>query len=572
MNRRQFVATTAGLALAASVRPVVAADAEVIIGTEESEPIVDPHIFGHFIEHIGGVIYDGIWVGRDSKIANIGGIRKSFLDDMNRINVPNIRWPGGCFADGYHWRDGIGVPEDRPRTYNFWRREQPTDIDSTETNAFGIHEFINLCKLTNSEPYVAANMGSSTPQEFYDWVSYCNAPTGMLSLADERASNGSPEPFNVRYWGVGNESWGCGGDMTAREYAQKYRQWVTQIPGYVRPFLVAAGPEGHQRGEISDTITLSDIATAETDLQLDWTRGFFEGIDNGHAASARVDGFALHFYSFFRVLFSGHNFKCEDFDAAGWYTVMHEGLRIEDVITKHWETMQQYKSAQKTKFVLDEWGNWYQDGPLSGPGHLFSQPITLRDGVHTALTFDIFNRHCEKLAMANVAQTINCIHSLFLAHGDNFVRTPVYYAFELYMSHMGARRVPLAMNVDDITVPVLSASTPDGSQSSDPMKTISRKMAGLSGSASIRDKRLAVSLTNPSLDHTVSVRLRMGDSSRVVREARAQVLTHEDTRAGNTFDNPGEVGLQPLQVETETTVVSVTLPKHSVATIELELA
>ena len=571
MNRRKFIATTASLALAVSTRTAIAADAEVIIGTEETEPIVDPHIFGHFIEHLGGVIYDGIWVGRNSKIENIGGIRKKFIDDMNRIRTPNIRWPGGCFADGYHWRDGIGVPEKRPRTYNFWRREQPANIDNTETNAFGIHEFINLCRLTNSEPYIAANMGSSSPQEFYDWVSYCNAPTGTLSLADERASNGSSEPFNVRYWGVGNESWGCGGDMTAREYAQKYRQWVTQIPGYVRPFLVAAGPEGHQRGKISDTTALSDIATAETDLQLDWTRGFFEGIDNGHAESARVDGFALHFYSFYRVLFSGHNFKCEDFDAAGWYTVMHEGLRIEDVIARHWETMQQYKSAQKTKFVLDEWGNWYQDGPLSGPGHLFSQPLTLRDAIHTALTFDIFNRHCEKFAMANVAQTINCIHSLFLAHGDDFVRTPIYYAFELYMSHMGARRVPLAINVNEITVPVLSASTPDGSQSPNPMKTVSRKMVGLSGSASIKGKRLAVSLTNPSLDHDVSVRLRMGDSSRTVSEARAQVLTHEDARAGNTFDNPGEVGLRPLHVNTETTVVSLTLPKHSVATIELEL-
>ncbi len=553
MNRRNFLTAAAGAALAASVRPAFAADAEIIISPAESEPTVDRHLFGHFIEHLGGVIYDGIWVGRDSKIANVDGIRKSFLDDMNRIDVPNIRWPGGCFADGYHWRDGIGPASDRPRTYNFWHRALPENIDSTETNAFGMHEFMNLCRLTNSEPYVAANIGSSTPQEFYDWVSYCNAPAGMLSLADERAANGSPDPFNVRYWGVGNESWGCGGDMTPREYAQKYRQWVTQIPGYVRPFLVAAGPEGHAR---------------DRDLDIDWTKGFFEGVAD--ESGARVDGYGLHFYSFYRVLFAGHDFKCEDFGAAGWYTVMTEGLRTEDVILKHWEAMRQYESARNTRFVLDEWGNWYQDGPLSGPGHLFSQPMTLRDGVHTALTFDIFNRHCEKFAMANVAQTVNCIHSLFLAHEDNFIRTPVYYAFELYAPHMGAKRVPLAIHVDEMTVPLLAGATPDGSRPKDPMKTISGEMPGLSGSASIKGKRLAVSLTNPSLDHAVGARLRLGDGSSI-REARARVLTHDDASAGNTFDNPSEVGLAPLAVETAGSTISVTLPKHAVATIELEL-
>ncbi len=196
--------------------------------------------------------------------------------------------------------------------------------------------------------------------------------------------------------------------------------------------------------------------------------------------------------------------------------------------------------------------------------------MTLRDGVHTALTFDIFNRHCEKFAMANVAQTVNCIHSLFLAHEDNFIRTPVYYAFELYAPHMGGRRVPLAMQVDEMTVPVFAGATQDGSRPKDPLKTLSRTLPGLSGSASIKGKRLAVSLTNPSLDHSVSVRVRLGDVG-TIREARARVLTHEDASAANTFDNPSEVGLAPLAVETAGSTVSVTLPKHSVATIELEL-
>jgi alpha-N-arabinofuranosidase len=197
--------------------------------------------------------------------------------------------------------------------------------------------------------------------------------------------------------------------------------------------------------------------------------------------------------------------------------------------------------------------------------------MTLRDGVHTALTFDIFNRHCEKFAMGNVAQTVNCIHSLFLAHEDNFVRTPAYYAFELYAPHMGGRRVPLKIQVDEMTVPVLAGATLDGSTSEDPMKTISRGMPALSGSASIKERRLAVSLTNPSLEHAVTTRLRLGGGG-TIREGRARVLTHEDANAQNTFDNPDEVGLTPLAVEVSGSAASVTLPKHAVATIELELA
>ena len=221
MQRRTFLKTSAGAglgALAAS-RSAFAADAEIELTPAKPGPVINPHIYGHFIEHLGGVIYDGIWVGRDSKIPNIDGIRKQFVDDMKHIGAPNLRWPGGCFADGYHWRDGIGPAGERPRTYNFWEPRMPEGVHATETNHFGIHEFMRLCRLVGAEPYVAGNVGSGTPREFHDWVLYCNAPRGTVSLADERAANGSEEPFAIKYWGVGNESWGCGGDMTGGEYA-----------------------------------------------------------------------------------------------------------------------------------------------------------------------------------------------------------------------------------------------------------------------------------------------------------------------------------------------------------------
>jgi alpha-N-arabinofuranosidase len=315
-HRRQFLqsAAAAGIAAFAGLRPLKAADAEIEINPSEPGPQITPHIYGHFIEHLGGVIYDGIWVGRNSKIANIDGIRAQFVDDMKRIGAPNLRWPGGCFADGYHWRDGIGAPDKRPRTYNYWEHRMPEGTHAVESNGFGFHEFMRLCRLVGAEPYLAGNVGSGTPKELHDWASYSNAPSGTLSLADERAANGDKQPFNVKYWGVGNESWGCGGNMTGGEYATEYRKFISQFPAYVRPFFVATGPRGHS-----------------ADLDIGWTDGFFGGLQNVRGLDVRVDGFALHYYTDFRQ-------TADDgarFDAKGWYAVLHKGTRIETVITDH---------------------------------------------------------------------------------------------------------------------------------------------------------------------------------------------------------------------------------------------
>ena len=450
MHRRKLLrlSASATAGLLAGMRPALAADAEIEITPQEHGPEISRHIYGHFIEHLGGVIYDGIWVGRNSRIANIGGIRKQFVDDMKRIGAPNYRWPGGCFADGYHWRDGIGTTAKRPRTYNYWQASMPPGLDHTETNEFGIHEFMQLCRLTGAEPYVAANMGSGSPQEFHDWVSYCNAPAGTLSLASERAANGNKEPFGVRWWGVGNESWGCGGDMTPSDYATLYRRFVTQYPAYSpKPYLVAVGPRGHSK-----------------DLDLGWTLGFFDAM-RGHRSP--VDGLSVHYYTDFR----NRPENVATFDARGWYDVLREALRTESVIEKHWATMGEYDTKHHTKLIVDEWGVWYKPGEETTPSHLLSQPLTLRDAVHTAITFDVFNRHADKVAMANVAQTINCLHSLFLAHGDRYTRTPVYSVFEMYRGHMGSRAAAMRIRCDEVKVP--SRQAPE-------------TVPGLSGSASFK--------------------------------------------------------------------------------------
>jgi alpha-N-arabinofuranosidase len=534
MNRRNFLRAGAGATAAVMIgaTPAIAADADIEISNLESGPQISANLYGQFIEHLGGVIYDGIWVGPDSKIQNIGGIRKQFIDDMKRISVPNFRWPGGCFADGYHWRDGIGDPAKRPRTYNYWQASMPTGLDDTEANQFGIHEFMHLCKLTGAEPYLAANMASGSPREFHDWVSYCNAPAGTVSLADERAANGDKEPFGVRWWGVGNESWGCGGDMTPQEYATLYRRFVTQFPAYPpKPSLVAVGPRGHSK-----------------DLDLGWTDGFFAAMQ-GHKSV--VDGLSVHFYTDFR----NSPERVSTFEAQGWYDVIREGARIETVIEQHWAVIGKYDTGHHTKLIVDEWGVWYRPGEEIAPNYLLSQPLTLRDALHTAITFDIFNRHADKIAMANVAQTINCLHSLFLAQGDRFLRTPIYYVFEIYRGHMSGQRASMRIACDELKVPSHNGPA---------------TMPGLSGSASIKDKTLTVTITNPSLDSSVSANLRLTSGN--VTEGRGTVLTHEEMNASNNFGRPNEVALSPFPVRVRENRTEISIPPRAIVSLELKMA
>ncbi len=529
MRRRDLLKTIAPAAFLISQRSVSAMDAEIVVQPADAGPTISPQIYGHFIEHLGGVIYDGIWVGRNSKIANIDGIRKQFVDDMKRIGAPNLRWPGGCFADGYHWRDGIGGK--RPRTYNYWQSRTPAGVDGSEPNQFGTHEFMRLCRLLNAKPYFAGNVGSSTPHEFHDWVTYCNAPAGTATLADERAANGDKEPFGVEYWGIGNESWGCGGGMKPGEYAAEFRKFTTQFPGYTTPFFVATGPRGHQ-----------------ADIDLSWTRGLFENLGGRFP-----DGLGLHYYTDLRPT----TIKAGTFKPNEWFEVLRKGAAIEKVIEEHWGAMGQVNPAHKTRFVIDEWGNWYPPGEEIGPQYILSQPMTLRDALHTGITFDIFNRHTEKIAMANVAQTINCIHSLFLAREDQFIRTPAYYVFEMYRSHMGAQLVPMMIGAPQFTAPVLGGTV---------------KMPGLAGSASLQPgaRAVTITLTNASLSDGVSARIRIAGGGRA-SEARGVVLTHSDMQAGNTFATPNAVAPAPLKPVVSGDSVSVSIPKQAVVALEIRL-
>ncbi len=538
MQRRAFLKTAASVGIGAWIGRCSVlgaepkAEAQIELALAEPGCLINPHLYGHFIEHLGGVVYDGIWVGERSKIPNLGGIRRQFVEDMKAIGAPNLRWPGGCFADGYHWRDGIGPAAKRPRTYNYWQPSMPAGLLESEPNRFGTHEFMRLCRLIGAEPYLAGNVGSGTPQELHDWVLYCNAPAGLLSLADERAANGDREPFKIKYWGIGNESWGCGGDMKPSEYATLYRQYVTQFARYTEPFLIAVGPRGHSKNR--------DVA---------WTTGFFEAMQGGHRS--KVNGLAAHFYTDFRSA----RFKSGSHGPAEWYAVLREGLRIEEIIQEHWQEMARFDPDHLTKLVIDEWGVWYPVGTEMAPRYILTQNITLLDALHAALTLDVFNRHADKIEMANLAQTINCLHSLFMAQGDRYVRTPPYYVFEMYKPHMGGRLVPMRVALEPLNV-----VTPEGSAT----------LPALAGSASIRDQRLTITLVNPSLDTAVSARIGLTGGGRP-SEARARILTHSDMRAGNTFAEPDQVRPMAMAVRMDGQTVRVDIPRQAVASLEIRV-
>ncbi len=535
MKRRTVLKTAAlaGLTALASPRRASAADFEIEVSPGEAGTEISPNIYGHFIEHLGGVIYDGIWVGKNSKVPNVAGIRKQFASDMKQIAAPAIRWPGGCFADDYHWRDGIGSGDGRPRTATYWGTRMPPELHGAEPNLFGTHEFMQLCRLTGAAPYLAANVASGSPQEFHDWISYCNAPAGSVTLADRRSADGDREPFNVNFWGVGNESWGCGGMLKPAEYAELFRIFTSQLPPYGQPFLVACGPRAHS-----------------SDFGVPWTEGFFEAM-HGILGHPRVSGLSVHFYTDFRPT----HVTASESTAAEWYAVLDKGLRLEKALLSNWAAMKKFDPAGRTRFVVDEWGVWYSGSPEIAPGFNLAQVITLRDAVHTAMHFDIFNRHADKIVMANVAQTINCLHSLFLAHEDKFVRTPVYHVFDLYKSHMGAKLVPVKIPVEELTVQLDSGSV---------------RLPVLSSSASLRNNRLTVTLTNPSIDIARDVRMKVAGPLHPT-EAKGRVLTHEAMNAANTFAKPDEVHPVNLDANVSGDVVRLTLPPKSIAALNIQL-
>jgi alpha-N-arabinofuranosidase len=550
-SRRQFLkaaaAGTAWLVSRNTAFAAVSAPAESRIEILLDEPVgtIAPEIYSHFAENLGGVIYDGIWVGEDSRIPNLAGIRKEMVDSLAKIKPAAIRWPGGCFADGYDWRDGIGPRTQRPTRTNFWidarewpqnaRRDGPQRYDP---NRFGTIEFTHFCKLVGAQPYIAANLRSLPAQEFWRWIEYCNAPRGTTALAKEREAAGEPDPLNVQFWGVGNESWGCGGNFRPEDYASEFRRFTAWTPGYGIPLkMVGAGPNGGD---------------------LEWTKRFFASMAERNALD-RMWGWALHHYSWNASAgrttnwFEGKRDALK-FDAEQYYEILHEAGLMESLIAGHWKTMAEADPRHRVKLVVDEWGAWYAPGTEPFPEALIGQQNTMRDAVLAGLSLDIFNRNADKVGMANVAQLINCLQSLFFAHEDKFCVTPTYHVFAMYAAHQGAQSLRTTF-----ASPAVSYS-----RNSQPAT-----LPGLAGSASVKGKQLTLTVTNPSLDRTRETEITIRGGT--VKSGNAVFLAESDAHAHNSFEAPNAVQPKTQTVSAQGATLMHRFPPASVTKLEITL-
>ena len=472
---------------------------------------IAPELYGHFSEHIGGVFYDGLWVGKDSKIPNVNGFRKQIIDKMKQIEAPVLRWPGGCFAETYDWRDGIG--ENRPVRPNWW-----TPYDKRyESNAVGTHEFVDLCELIGAKPYFAVNVTSITPLHARNWMDYCLSPRGTTTLALEREKNGHPEPFDIPYWGIGNENWGGGGNMTPDSYALEYRRFATILDNvYSAPKdLIAGGANG---------------------ADYNWTRRL---TDSMQGVRRILGGMSFHYYC-------GKAGDCVDFSTEQWYELLEKAYRMDDLITRHYAVLQGYKMEKEMKLVIDEWGCWHPDG--SGPSkgyNLFEQQSTMRDAVISAITLNIFNNQCDKIKMANVAQLVNNLHCLFLASGENCIETPTFHVFDMFKTHQNGTAI----------------------------KTVAENNGSLdarvSVSASVKEGVMTVTLANCNCEEDAEVSLNLLGGA-YVGKATVTTLKGEKMNSHNTFECPNAV--VPTVVTDIALDAPVTVPAAGVVTVRVAIA
>jgi alpha-N-arabinofuranosidase len=548
-SRRDFLwvagAAAAGLTLAPRTSRAADARIDVLIG----EPIgpVTANLYGHFIEHLGGVVYDGVWVGERSRVPNTGGIRQTLADHMRRLPPGPIRWPGGCFADSYDWRDGTGPATSRPRRTNFWINDMTSLPDSPgkyDPNTFGTNEFMRFCHLAGGPPYLAANLRGLPARDFYQWVEYCNAPPGSTSLAELRERGGDREPFQVRFWGVGNESWGCGGNFAAEDYAVEFRRFTAWVPRY--------------------GVSLSFVGSGPNAGDLSWTRRFFTKLtEKGEGALNDLWGWGLHHYSWNASRGATSDWNAGKGDAVQftedeWYELLNEADRMEGLITGHWAVMGEIDRRRRVKLVVDEWGAWYKPGTAVDPSHLFGQQSTLRDALITALTLDTFHRHAEKVAMANVAQLINCLHSLFLAHEDQFVATPAFHVFEMYAPHVGGQSVRAMFSAPRIGYQRVNA---EGS------------FWGLGGSATIKDRVLTLTVVNPHSKEARDAEISIRGAAAAAANGKAVTITASDIHAHNTFAEPRAVVPREVAVSASRDgLVAHQFPPASVTRLTFNLA
>jgi alpha-L-arabinofuranosidase len=487
----------------------------VIIHADQAKDSINRNIYGHFSEHLGKCIYGGFFVGEGNiGIPNTRGMRNDVVAALKKLRVPVLRWPGGCFADTYHWKDGIGPKDQRPSMVNVWWG------GITEDNSFGTHEFLDLCKQIGAEPYFSGNVGSGTVEELKQWVQYVNSPSGN-PMASLRIKNGQEQPWNVRFWGIGNEAWGCGGEMRAEHYVDVYRTYVTFM-----------GNGWGNRG-------LFRIASGASDDDYHWTEVLMRDIPPG-----LLDGVALHHYS---VINWQKKSSATEFSTAEYVASLRQTLKTEELIQKHVAIMDKYDPKKKIALVVDEWGGWYNTEPGTNPAFLYQQN-TMRDAMIAGVSLNIFNNHCDRVRMANLAQTVNVLQAVVLTDGPKMLLTPTYHVMEMFNVHQDALMLPTETG----SMPFI--------QGKDTLQAIS-------ASAS-RDRGGVTSISLVNIDPTARHEIAIDMQGNKFNSISARILVGQKVQDHNTFEAPDQVHPREFtEVVKTTSGLTLVLPPCSVVVL-----
>lgn len=479
---------------------------------------ISKNIYGHFAEHLGRCIYDGFYVGEGNKtIPNTKGVRNDIIAALRTLKVPVLRWPGGCFADTYHWKDGIGPKDQRPTIVNKWWG------GVTENNSFGTHDFLDMCKAIGADPYLAGNVGSGTVQELSDWVQYVNFD-GESPMSKLRRQNGADSAWNVRYWGVGNEAWGCGGNMTAEWYANIYKQYATFMTDW------------------SNSNQMFRIASGANSGDYHWTEVLMKEIPHH-----MLEGVALHHYS---VIDWNHKGPSVKFSQAEYIATMKQAWKMEELVTKHSAIMDKYDPSKRVALVVDEWGGWYNVEEGTNPGFLYQQN-TMRDAMIAGVTLNIFQNHADRVRMANLAQAINVLQAVILTNKEKIILTPTYHVMEMYNVHQNATLIPLTVKA----APFVSGKD---------------SLEAVSVSAS-RDSANATHISLVNIDNNTARQFTIELDKATYKSVSGRILSSKTIQDHNSFEQPEKV--KPVAFKGATVKnnqLEVTLPPASVVVLELK--
>ena len=487
------------------------------INTDAGKVKINRNIYGHFAEHLGRCIYDGFYVGDSSSIPNTNGVRNDIIDALKKLKIPNLRWPGGCFADTYHWKDGIGPKDKRPTMVNKWWG------GVTEDNSFGTHDFLNMCELLGAEPYLSGNVGSGTVQELADWVQYSNF-NGKSPMSDLRTQNGRTAPWKVKMWGIGNEAWGCGGNMKPDYYANEYRKYATFISDW------------------ENTGGLMRIASGASDADYNWTETLMKNIPLD-----MLGGVAMHHYS---LLDWNKKGPAVEFSENQYFQIMKQALLMDELVTKHAAIMDKYDPKQKIALVVDEWGGWYDVEKGANPGFLYQQN-TIRDAMIAGVTLNIFNNHADRVRVANLAQCVNVLQAVILTNKEKMILTPTYYVMEMYNVHQDATLLPITLTVNDY---ILNGE----------------KLPAVSASAS-KDSLGVIHISLVNIDPLQSQKISVVLKSETKKNLSGRILTSKKLQDYNSFTESEKIKPATFNnASIDKNVLTVTLPPMAVVVLTIK--